>query len=117
MSADLANNSNGYVTVIGLITNINTSAYTDGQQLYLSSTTAGAWTATKQYAPAHLVYVGIVTRSHVNQGTVEIKIQNGYEMDELHNVSAQTPSNGNTLIWNNSTQSRELLRKPSASLS
>jgi hypothetical protein len=104
MSADLANNANGYVTVIGIISNIDTSAYTDGAQLYLSSTTAGTYTATKQYAPAHLVYVGVVEYAHPTQGKIFVKVQNGYEMDELHNVSAQTPSNGNTLIWNNSTQ-------------
>ena len=46
MSADLANNSNGYVTIIGLVTDIDTSAYTDGAQLYLSPTTAGTYTAT-----------------------------------------------------------------------
>jgi len=104
ITADIPNNQNGYATIAGSLGNLNTSAYTDGTQLYLSSTTAGDWTSTKQYAPAHIVYVGVVTRSHVNQGTIEVKIQNGYEMDELHNVSAQTPSNGNVLIWNNSTQ-------------
>ena len=104
ITTDLANNANGYVTIVGALTNLNTSAFSEGVQLYLSSTTAGAYTATKQYAPAHLVYVGVVTRSHPTQGSIEVKIQNGYEMDELHNVSAQTPSNGNVLIWNNSTQ-------------
>ena len=104
VTADILNNQNGYATLIGSLTGLDTSAYAEGAQLYLSSTTAGAMTATKQYAPAHLVYVAIVTRSHVNQGSIEVKIQNGYEMDELHNVSAQTPSNGNVLIWNNSTQ-------------
>ena len=104
MSANLANNSNGYVTVIGGITNIDTSAYTDGQQLYLSPTTAGTLTATKPYAPNHLVYVAIVEHAHPTQGKLFVKVQNGYEMDELHNVSAQTPSNGNTLIYNTSNQ-------------
>ena len=103
MSADLANNSNGYVTVIGLITNINTSSFTDGQQLYLSPTTAGTLTATKPYAPQHLVYVAVVEHAHPTQGKLFVKIQNGYEMDELHNVSAQSPSNGQTLIYNTST--------------
>jgi len=103
MSADLANNSNGYVTIIGLITNINTSAYTDGEQLYLSPTTAGALTATKSYAPNHLVYVAIVEHAHPTQGKLFVKVQNGYEMDELHNVSAQSPSNGQVLIYNEST--------------
>ena len=103
MSADLANNSNGYVTIIGLIQNINTSAYTDGEQLYLSPTTAGALTATKPYAPQHLVYVAVVEHAHPTQGKLFVKVQNGYEMDELHNVSAQSPSNGQVLIYNAST--------------
>jgi hypothetical protein len=102
MSADLANNTNGYVTVIGLITNINTSAYTDGAQLYLSGVTAGTLTATKPYAPIHLVYVAVVEHAHATQGKLFVKVQNGYEMDELHNVSAQSPSNGQTLVYNSS---------------
>jgi hypothetical protein len=103
MSANLANNSNGYVTIIGLIQNIDTSAYTDGQQLYLSPTTAGTLTATKPHAPQHLVYVAVVEHAHPTQGKLFVKVQNGYEMDELHNVSAQSPSNGQVLIYNAST--------------
>ena len=99
---DITNNNNGYVVVIGRLSNLDTQAYSTGAQLYLSSTTAGAWTTTKQYAPAHLVYVGIVTRSHPTQGVVEVKIQNGYELDELHNVSAQTPSNNDGIFYNSS---------------
>lgn len=102
VQSDIGNNNNGYVVVIGSINDLDTQAYSNGTQLYLSSTTAGAWTSTKQYAPAHLVYVGIVTRSHPTQGVVEIKIQNGYELDELHNVAAQTPSNNDGLFYNSS---------------
>jgi hypothetical protein len=100
ITADISNNSNGYVTVIGLITNINTSAYTDGAQLYLSPTTAGTLTATKPYAPQHLVYVAIVEHAHPSQGKLFVRVQNGYEMDELHNVSAQSPTTGQTLVYN-----------------
>jgi hypothetical protein len=103
MSADLANNTNGYVTVIGLINDIDTSAYTDGAQLYLSGTTAGTLTATKTYAPTHLVYVAVVEHAHPTQGKLFVKVQNGYELDEIHNVSAQSPSNGQTIIYNAST--------------
>lgn len=103
IQADIANNNNGYAVLAGDIAGLDTSAFAAGTQLYLSSTTAGGYTSTKQYAPNHLVYVGVVTRSHVNQGTIEVRIQNGYEMDELHNVSAQSPSNGQVLIYNAST--------------
>jgi hypothetical protein len=103
VQADIANNANGYVVVVGDLTGVDTSAFNEGDQLYLSSTTAGAFTSTKQYAPAHLVYVGIVTRSHPTLGQIEVNIQNGYEMDELHNVSAQNPSNGDILQYVTST--------------
>jgi len=103
VTADISNNSNGYVTIVGLVTNLDTSAYTDGAQLYLSGTTAGAMTATKQYAPIHLVYVGVVTHAHPTQGKIQVKVQNGYELDEIHNVSAQTPSNGQTIVYNSAT--------------
>lgn len=103
VQADITNNNNGYVVVAGKLSDLDTQAYTEGTQLYLSSTTAGAWTSTKQYAPNHLVYVGIVVRAHPTQGIVEIKIQNGYELDELHNVAAQTPSNNDGLFWESAT--------------
>ena len=103
MSADLANNSNGNVTIIGLVTDVDTSAFSDGQQLYLSGTVAGGYTATKPYAPTHLVYIAVVEYAHPVHGKLFVKVQNGYELDELHNVSAQTPSNGQTIIYNAST--------------
>jgi hypothetical protein len=103
ITSNLANNSNGYVTIIGLVSDLDTSAYTDGAQLYLSPTTAGTLTATKPYAPNHLVYMAVVAHAHPTHGKLLVKVQNGYEMDELHNVSAQSPSNGQTLVYNTST--------------
>lgn len=103
ITSDISNNSNGYVTIVGLVTDIDTSAYSDGQQLYLSGTTAGGMTATKPYAPIHLVYVGVVTYAHPTQGKIQVKVQNGYELDELHDVAAQSPVNGQTIVYNSST--------------
>ena len=103
ITSDLANNSNGYVTIIGLVDDLDTSAYTDGAQLYLSPTTAGTLTATKPYAPQHLVYVAVVSHAHPVHGKLIVKVQNGYEMDELHNVSARNPNNGDILVYNTST--------------
>jgi hypothetical protein len=114
IAADLPNNTNGTVTVIGRVANVNTSAYTDGQQLYLSGVTAGALTATKPYAPLHLVYVAVVEHAHPTQGLLFVKVQNGYELDELHDVAAQSPTNGQTIVFN-STNS--LWEKNTVSLS
>jgi uncharacterized protein YbaP (TraB family) len=99
VQSDITNMNNGYVVVAGRLQDIDTQAYAEGTQLYLSGTTAGSWTSTKPYAPIHLVYVGIVVRSHPTQGIIEVKIQNGYELDELHDVSAQNPNNGDILQY------------------
>jgi hypothetical protein len=100
---DIANNSNGYVVCVGDITGLDTSAFTEGVQLYLSSTTAGTYTSTKQLAPAHLVYIGVVTRSHPTQGQIEVKIQNGYELDEIHDVAISSKANNDGLFYESST--------------
>ena len=103
VQTDITNMNNGYVVVAGRISDLDTQAYTEGTQLYLSPTTAGTFTSTKPYAPNHLVYVGIVVRAHPTQGVVEVKIQNGYEMDELHNVAAQRPDNNDILQYKTAT--------------
>ncbi len=71
----ITNNGTGYVIVRGVLEAINTSALTEGVQLYLSPTTAGTWTTTKPSAPQHLVYVGVVIRSHPTQGTILVAVE------------------------------------------
>jgi len=108
----IANNGFGYVIVRGELENIDTSGLTEGVQLYLSPTTAGTWTTTKPSAPQHLVYVGIVVRSHPTLGVILVAVQNGYELNELHDVKITSVSNGQVLkydsaqnLWVNATDS------------
>jgi hypothetical protein len=102
VTVDIPNNTEGNVTVIGTVSNLNTNGLTEGTQLYLSGTTAGEYTTTKPFAPTHLVYVGVVTRAHPNLGTIQVKVQNGYEMDEIHNASCTAPANADGLFYNTS---------------
>ncbi|MEY3851264.1 MAG: Nitrincola phage, partial [Verrucomicrobiota bacterium] len=99
----IANNGTGYVIVRGELENIDTSALTEGVQLYLSPTVAGTWTITKPSAPQHLVYVGIVIRAHPTQGVILVAVQNGYELNELHDVAITSPTNGQVLKYNSTT--------------
>jgi hypothetical protein len=99
----IANNGTGYVIVRGELENIDTSALTEGVQLYLSPTVAGSWTTTKPSAPQHLVYVGIVIRSHPTLGTILVAVQNGYELGEIHDVSIGTLANNDLLAYESST--------------
>jgi hypothetical protein len=103
VKTSIANNGTGYVIVRGELENIDTSALTEGVQLYLSPTTAGTWTTTKPSAPQHLVYVGIVIRSHPTQGTILVAVQNGYELGEIHDVALSGLANNDLLAYESST--------------
>ena len=103
VSAPIPNNSDGTIVIAGFVANLNTSAFTDGDLLYLSPTTAGGFTSTKPTAPDNLVYIGVVARAHPNQGVIQLRISNGFELDELHDVSVPTPSNNDLLTWESST--------------
>lgn len=99
---DIANGAEGFVCTYGILKNIDTSAFTAGQILYLSST-AGGLTATKPSAPVHLVYVGYVISVHASSGRIFVKPQNGYELEELHNVALEADiniQNNELLAWN-----------------
>jgi hypothetical protein len=92
----------GMVLCQGVQDGLNLAAYSPGDTLYVGAT-AGTLTSTKPYAPNHLVYVGVVERANMGNGRLYVRIQNGYELNEIHDVSAQSPSNGKTLIYNATT--------------
>jgi hypothetical protein len=86
---DIPTSNSGIVIQAGNIGNLNlpTSSYTDGDILYLSPTVPGGYTTTKPLAPFHICKLGSVTRAHPQFGSIEIKIENGWQLDELSDVS------------------------------
>ena len=50
-----------------------------------------------------MVYVGIVERSHQTQGSIQVRIQNGLELEELHNVAISSVANGDLLVYESAT--------------
>lgn len=101
-SDSIAAGQKGVIIIQGLLTGLSTlptSTWSDGDPVYLGST-AGSITDVKPYAPNHLVYLGVVTTaSPGSAGRMYVRVQNGYELDELHNVQAQTPSLKDTLWY------------------
>jgi len=94
---------NGMVICQGVLDGLNTGMYVAGNILYLGST-PGSYTATKPYAPNHMVYIGIVERANAGNGQIYVRVQNGYELDEIHDVDLVTtpPATGNVLTYNGS---------------
>jgi hypothetical protein len=99
---DITAGATGMILCQGVLNGLNLGSYTAGDTVYLGAT-AGTLTATKPYAPNHLVYIGVIERANNGNGQIYVRVQNGYEMDELHNVSAQNPTNGQVLIYNETT--------------
>lgn len=96
----ITDNSSGYITVSGVVRGIDTSALTEGAVLWLG--TDGNFTTTKPLTPLHLVQVGWVVRSHATEGSIYVHIQNGYELEELHDVLITSPVANQTLGYNGS---------------
>jgi hypothetical protein len=102
LETSLAKNGIGYVITEGLLEGLDTSAAgsagdpvwlgVDGNLIY--------GLANKPVAPAHLVFIGIVTRKQQNNGEIFVKVQNGFEVEELHNVVLTGKAAGDTIVWN-----------------
>lgn len=93
-------NEIGYVVYGGIAEQIDTRPYITGTNLYLGAN--GSMTSTKPVAPKHMVSIGKVIDSASN-GSVFVSVQNGFELDELHNVLALSPSNDDVLVFNSTT--------------
>jgi hypothetical protein len=114
LKQDLANNEFGYVISEGLLEGINTNAANlAGDTIWLSPTTPGSilyGLSNKPSAPYHMVFIGYVIRKQSHDGSIYVKIQNGFEIEELHNVAISGISNNQFLryesssnLWKNSS--------------
>lgn len=112
-------NKFGYVITEGLLGGLDTNAATVGDAVWLGVSGALIYgLANKPVSPAHLVYIGVVTKKSSGSGEIFIKPQNGFELQELHNVLigsgySSTPADNNLLaydsassLWKNQTGSQ-----------
>jgi hypothetical protein len=104
-------NQTGFVITEGLLEGLNTAGQTAGDPVWLGVNGALIYgLANKPYAPAHLVFIGIVTKVSAGNGEIFVKVQNGFELKEIHDVDliTTTPINGHVLgfdgtLWVNKT--------------
>ena len=108
---NISTNQEGFIITVGQLEEINTTGslqgetWSDGDVLYLSPTTPGKLTNIKPTgATGHIVVMGYVEYSHAIHGKIYVKIMNGWELDELHNVYITSPANNNVLAYTSSTQ-------------
>ena len=111
---DILNNTVGKITTFGLVNDLDTSSYTDGQVLYLSSSTPGQLSTTVPISPNYTVYVCSVLHSHINKGKILVRPEKPIALNTaLLDDNKSSPSvtavktyidNGLSSKRNNSTQ-------------
>jgi hypothetical protein len=111
--SDIATNSDGLVACLGTLHNLDTrdtapypfttDTLVDGDVLWLDPNNAGYVTKTKPQAPNHIVFIGAVARTSPTLGRIVYRITNGFELDELHNVSINSVANNDIIQYNSST--------------
>lgn len=106
---NIANNTNGYITFFGVVRDINTSAFADGDVVYLSDTVAGGLTATP---PNIAVRVGRVFFSHVTQGKLGVFVT--AEQSNAHKVASPAAITAAGAIALTNTNGLQLVRITSA---
>ena len=103
LASTLTNGAHGYVIENGLLVDIDTSAATAGQAIWLGNTPGSIVFGNPPAEPSHAVYLGVVTRVQVNNGEILVKVQNGYELDELHDVFVGGVSTALPLVYNSTS--------------
>jgi hypothetical protein len=75
VAEDIADSSNGFVAINGIIHGLNTNAFTEGDILYLSPTVAGAITNVKPASPNYIVVIGYVAKKSAVDGHILLHVQ------------------------------------------
>jgi hypothetical protein len=118
---DIAHNADGQVAAIGTLHDLDTRSgapnpfttdtLLDGDKIWLSATNPGYVTKTPPTQPNHTVFIGFVARTSPTNGRIIYNIQNGFELDELHNVLISSAADKDILyydlatgLWKNTTK-------------
>jgi hypothetical protein len=102
----LSANQHGYIVIDGTLSGLDTSlAGSAGDPIWLGATpgTVIYGLANKPKAPNHLVYLGVVSRKNSNNGEIFVKIQNGFELNELHDVRINGIANDDLIVYNSAS--------------
>lgn len=97
---NIADNAFGYVSAFGLVRGFDTSAWSDGDLLYVSDTTAGAWTNVEPSAPNWRQPQAIVVNASAGgSGSIFVRRESEHALSELKDVYAPSPADGQILAW------------------
>lgn len=88
--ADITNNSFGQVMSFGDVQNIDTSAFLEGDVLYMSASVAGQATTTRQTGTNQDQRLGVVIRSNAGNGIIAVLIGGEFDPTTTQTLSNKT---------------------------
>jgi hypothetical protein len=100
LTENINNNQQGFVTTYGIVHDVNTGSFADGDTLYLSASTPGGYTNVQPTSPNQVVIIGYVIRAHATVGQILIDITGASDLSDLSDVQITTPTTGQVLAYN-----------------
>jgi hypothetical protein len=101
---DIQSGEFGYVITEGTLRGIDTSQYQIGTTLYADPINPGGLTSVEPVAPNLKLPVAFVLSS-ANNGAIGIRMTQGLDLAEIHDVTISSASNGQLLRYNNNVWS------------
>jgi len=88
LHSDVLNGADGLAITQGTLRGIDTSAFTDGQVLYVSSTVAGTFVSTEPAAPNLSIATAFVIYAHATTGSIAVRATPGVVVDDISDLTA-----------------------------
>lgn len=100
---NISSGATGYVVTKGYINGINTSGFSNGDIVYVSTTISGSITNIRPHAPKDIVKVGYITFSDTSNGGINIDVRRALGIEDISSFSSSlsTPNNA-FLVWDGS---------------
>ena len=103
VTESILKNQQGFATTSGLVRDVDTSAFPEGSDLYLSGTVAGAITHIVPTAPSRIIRVGYCVRSHHINGSIFVAVLEHPDIVELGSTLITSPQNNEVLMYESAT--------------
>ena len=101
----IADSAEGYISLLGEIKNLNTSAYTIGTVLFIDPDVAGGLTDDEPESPALDMNIAIVTRSHASTGIIFVRMwSQGVNLGEVNDVAITDPADNQILAYDETAE-------------
>jgi hypothetical protein len=95
---NIPNNQEGYVTAFGFVRGLNTSAFSEGDRLW-ATTTPGVISNTFPAPPARKVFVGVVASSHITNGSIFVNPVNVPNLSALSDILVTSIADRDIILW------------------